>query len=163
MYTKEQYWKSIENEVRVIKHLATKVPAGTLDYRPTPGQRSTLELLQYISGCGVAPMKAIVTNDVKAYAEYDAFRASTTLENFASQMDTQLSNMKDLFSQVTDEDFKKEANFYGVRTVAEHLVESVLKNFAAYRMQLFLYAKSNGAYISTMDLWAGMDTPTKQD
>ena len=163
MYTKENFIKSFKNEVRVLKHLSIKIPAGVGDYRPSPSQRSTLELLQYLSGVGAATMKAVLTSDAKAYADYNDHRASVTLENFAEKMDIQEKEMLDLFAQFKDEDFAKEFDFYGVRTKAEHLMEGVLKPFAAYRMQLFLYIKANGAHVSTMYVWAGMDTPPRQD
>ena len=49
MYTKENLIASVENEFRIIKHLAEKIPADTEGYKPTEGQRTTLELLQYLS------------------------------------------------------------------------------------------------------------------
>jgi hypothetical protein len=56
---------------------------------------------------------------------------------------------------------KKEFDYYGVRTKSEHLIEGVLKTFAAYRMQLFLYVKACGAHVTTYDVWMGIDTPVK--
>jgi hypothetical protein len=53
-------------------------------------------------------------------------------------------------------DFAKEADFYGKATVATHMV-NILRNFSAYRMQLFLYIKANGVPVNTMNLWGGMD------
>mgnify|MGYP005725594825 FL=1 len=41
--------ESIEHETTVIKHLASKISSDVLDYRPTPSQRSMLELLQYLT------------------------------------------------------------------------------------------------------------------
>lgn len=76
MYTKENFEKSFKNELRVIKHLATKIPEGKGDYRPSPSQRSTLELLQYLSGVGSATMKAVLTSDAKAYANYNDHRGN---------------------------------------------------------------------------------------
>lgn len=79
-------------------------------------------------------------------------------------MDIQEKEMIELFSQFKEEDFTTEFDFYGVRKKAEHLIgEGVMKPFAAYRMQLFLYVKACGAHVSTMDVWAGMDTPPRQD
>jgi len=45
--TKEELLASLRAEVRILLHLAGKVDPSKLDYRPTPKQRSTLELLQY--------------------------------------------------------------------------------------------------------------------
>ncbi|MEQ1500309.1 MAG: hypothetical protein ABL917_02995 [Parcubacteria group bacterium] len=160
MYTKENFIKSLENEVRIIKHLGSKVTPSMLDYRPTPAQRNTLELMQYISGVGSGIMKAIQTGDPKSWMEYDEFRKSVTLENFGEKMDAELSDMKETFANFTDADFSKEVDFYGAALVAEHMI-NILRNFSAYRMQLFLYIKSCGGEINTFNLWGGMDAPKK--
>jgi hypothetical protein len=44
--TKDELIRSLENDVRILSHLTSKVEPGMLDYRPTPKQRSMLELLQ---------------------------------------------------------------------------------------------------------------------
>jgi hypothetical protein len=46
--TKGELISSLHNEVRILLHLASKVDPAKLDYRPTPKQRSLLELLQYM-------------------------------------------------------------------------------------------------------------------
>ncbi len=160
MYTREQFWKSASNEVRIIKHLATKIPEGKGDYRPSAAQRSTLELLQYLSATGMTTFKVMLTENKNSYEDYVAFKESVTIENFRDKMDEQEREMKEMFEKITDEDLKKEFDYYGNRTKAEHLIEGILKTFAAYRMQLFLYVKACGAHVSTMDVWAGVDTPS---
>ncbi len=160
MYTKENFIKSLENEVRIIKHLATKVPADKLDYKPSPAQRSTLELLQYLAGVGSGMMKAVQVGDTKAWMDYDEFRKSVTLENFGEKMDAELSDMKETFAKFADEDFSREADFYGKASIAEHMI-NVLRNFSAYRMQLFLYVRACGVEVNTYNVWGGMDAPQK--
>ena len=44
--TKEELIGSLQNEVRILQHLCTKIEPSMIDYRPTPKQRSTLELLR---------------------------------------------------------------------------------------------------------------------
>src|SRR6266487_1405633 len=39
----------LQQEVRILLHLAGKVDPSMLGYRPTPKQRSTLELMQYMA------------------------------------------------------------------------------------------------------------------
>lgn len=156
MYTKEDFIKSLDNEVRIIKHLGTKVTPEMLDYRPSPAQRSTLELMQYISAVGSGVMKSVLDGDTKGWSEYDEFRKSVNLENFSEKMDAELADMKANFAKFSDTDFAKEADFYGKATVATHMV-NILRNFSAYRMQLFLYIKANGVPVNTMNLWGGMD------
>lgn len=159
MYSREQFWKSIANEIRIIKHLATKVPEGKSDYRPSPPQRSTLELMQYLSTTGSITMKVMLTENKNSYEDYASFKESVTMENFSEKMNAQQADMKNMFDQLSDEDLKKEFDYYGQRTKAEHLVDGIGKTFAAYRMQLFLYVKACGAHVSTYDVWAGIDTP----
>jgi hypothetical protein len=50
--TKEELIASLHKEVRILVHLAGKVDKSKLDYRPTPKQRSTLELLQHMAILG---------------------------------------------------------------------------------------------------------------
>ena len=50
--TKPELIASLQNEVRILLHLAGKFEPGMRDYRPTPTQRSAFELLQYLSIMG---------------------------------------------------------------------------------------------------------------
>ena len=56
--TKAELIGSLQNEVRILLHLCTKIDRAQLDYRPTPKQRSTLELLHYLSFMGPTMVKA---------------------------------------------------------------------------------------------------------
>ena len=57
--TREELIASLQNEVRILVDLAGKVDKSKLDYRPTPKQRSTLELLQYMAIMGPTQVAAI--------------------------------------------------------------------------------------------------------
>ena len=48
---------SLETEVRILRHLAGKADRAKLEYRPTPGQRSTIELLRYLTYMGPALLR----------------------------------------------------------------------------------------------------------
>ena len=98
--------------------------------------------------------------DTKGWTEYDEFRKSVTVENFAEKMDIELADMKENFTKFSDEDFSQERDFYGKAQVSEHMM-NILRNFSAYRMQLFLYIKANGVNVNTMNLWGGMDSMPK--
>jgi hypothetical protein len=50
--TKSELIAALQNEVRILLHLASKIDRARLDYRPTPNQRSTIELLRYLSMMG---------------------------------------------------------------------------------------------------------------
>ena len=46
--TRDELIASLQHEVRILVHLCSKIDPSMLDYRPTPKQRSTMELLRYL-------------------------------------------------------------------------------------------------------------------
>ena len=50
---------ALQHEVRILLHLAGKIERSMLSYRPTPKQRSTLELLQYMAIMGPTQLTVI--------------------------------------------------------------------------------------------------------
>lgn len=162
MYTKQNLIDAVSNEFRILKHLAEKIPADTEGYKPTEGQRTTLELIQYLSYVFVATTKVILTNDMSIYMPLHEKSKETTIANFASILDQEEVEFKKVLENVTDEDLSVVINLYnqGEKTKGVYLVESMLKWLGAYKMQLFLYIKSSGnTSIGTSNLWGGMDMP----
>lgn len=163
MYTKQNLIDAISNEFRIIKHLAEKVPADTLGYKPTENQRTTLELLQYLSTIFANATHVIYEGSTDAYKTTPLLSDDTTLENFASKMDAQLALWKEMMEKFDDAQLATVINIYGMgeKTKAEYLVDNLLKWAAAYKMQLFLYIKASGnSSIGTSNLWGGMDMPS---
>ena len=66
--TKSELITSLQDEVRILLHLAGKIDREKLDYRPTPKQRSTLELLKYLSMMGPRLVQAAKTETFDAAA-----------------------------------------------------------------------------------------------
>lgn len=50
--TKAELISCLQHEVHVLVHLCGKVQPAMIDYRPTPKQRSTIELLRYLTAVG---------------------------------------------------------------------------------------------------------------
>ena len=50
--TKSELIASLQHEVRILVHLSSKLDRSMLDYRPTPKQRSAIELLRYLTIMG---------------------------------------------------------------------------------------------------------------
>ena len=164
MYTKENLIASVENEFRIIKHLAEKIPADTEGYKPTEGQRTTLELLQYLSTIVVNGTHVIYEGVTDAFKTAPLKMVDTTIENFPSKMDEQLVLWKQMMETFDDAELEKIINIYmmGDMTKGRYLVENLLKWLAAYKMQLFLYIKASGnTSLGTSNLWGGMDMPTQ--
>lgn len=164
MYTKQDFINSINQETRIIKHLFEKIPEGKLEHKLTEKQRTTLELLQYLSVIASAGVRVIVENDQSIFTKYMEASKETHQDNFIEIMDKQVKDIEEYLKNVTEEDLKVEVNIFnaGTRSKGVYLVEFVLKWLVAYKMQLFLYIKSAGNdKISTSNLWAGMDMPTQ--
>ena len=164
--SKSELIASLQNEVRILLHLAHKIDRSTLDYRPTPKQRTTLELLRYMSMMG--PM--MIKYGLAKGGEFD--RDAWTVEAKAAEardFDQTLATIAahpeeyaKLFAEVTDDKFRSEmTEFDGNKmTRGNYLVNSVLAGCTAYRVQLFLYLKACGQEeLGTSNLWGGVDAP----
>jgi hypothetical protein len=163
--TKAELIGSLQNEVRILLHLATKIDRAKLDYRPTPKQRSTIELLKYLSLMGPNLVQAARHGAfdpaawTAAQQAADARNLDQTLDVIAAQAD----QFTTLVGDMTDADFRVEIEMFGRKaTRGAFIVNTVLCGYAAYRTQLFLYLKASGREeLNTMNLWAGMDpTPS---
>jgi hypothetical protein len=167
MYRKADFLKSLKHEAKIVKHLATKIPAGQLGYRPTPAQRSTLELLQYLTFSQLASLEFLVTGAWDHYEGLSEPAKAVTPETFAKSMDKQLAAMTRKLSKFSDPAIgrKMVKNWAGTKmSFGEGLVEIVLKQATAYRMQLFLYVKASGAAdIATSDCWMGVSPKKKAE
>ena len=163
--TKEELIAALINEVRILVHLAGKVDQSKIDYRPTPKQRSMLELLQYMAIMGptqVAVIKAGVFDRAAlgaAWSPAEAAAKAMSLDQAVSAIQKQSEDYPRLFSEWTDADFRTEIDMFGRKsTRGSLLVNLVLCGYAAYRTQLFCYLKSSGRdELNTMNLWAGVD------
>ena len=161
--TKSELIGALQNEVRILLHLAGKVDRAKVDYRPTAKQRSTLELLQYLTIMGPSLVRAVKAGGFDPAAWAAAEQASKTLDvdQAVASIATQAETFATLLADVSDADFRGELTMFGNRsTVGAFLVNMVLCGYAAYRTQLFIYLKACGREeLSTMNLWAGMDAP----
>src|SRR5688572_30763121 len=59
--SKEELIGALKHEVRILVHLIGKLDKAHVDYRPTPKQRSVLELLQYLSIMGPTQIAVLET------------------------------------------------------------------------------------------------------
>lgn len=158
MITTQQYLDILGKEFQIIRHLAAKLKDSDMDYRPTPGQRSTLELLQYISFLFDTSAYTLVTGQNTWLARSETAK-SLILKDFDSTMGAQELAFHALLKQLTEEQLEEEVDFWGVAKRSVHFM-NLIKMVAAYKMQLFLYMKSIGySELNTMNAWAGMDKP----
>ena len=161
--TKSELIASLQHEVHILLHLASKIDRAKVDYRPTPKQRSTIELLRYLSLMGPLLVKfaqagafdpAVWIVEEKAAAGCDLDQTLAAIAGHREMYATLLNDM-------SDADFRTEIEMFGTKTTrGAFIVNLVLCGCAAYRTQLFCYLKACGREeLSTMNLWAGMDAP----
>lgn len=162
MLGKNDILRLILDECDICLHLFEKVPDDAMDYRPTPGQRSTLELLQYVSFCVIGGARTMAEGTWDGYKEVEARAADMTAQEFPAAMARQKQELLDLFATWSQDDVtsRKATTPLGAEvSLEEALVQVPLKWIIAYRMQLFLYAKQAGNEdIWTPNCWGGVDT-----
>jgi len=161
--TKEELISSLQNEVRILQHLCTKIEPSMVDYRPTPKQRSTIELLRYLSYMGPMLVKFAKSGSFDP-AAWTAAKVAADARDFDQTL-ASLAEQRDLYARelggMSDADFRGEIEMFGRKTTrGAFLVNMVLCGYAAYRTQLFCYLKACGREeLNTMNLWAGADPP----
>jgi hypothetical protein len=152
----------LQNDVRIFLHLAGKVTPEMHDYRPTPGQRSTLELVRYHSMMGPALFEAIVAGsfDEAAWTAAEHAAAARTFDEAVTAIAGHAAWYAEAIERMSAEDLRATVDIFGEASRGVHLVTWVLNGCVAYRMQLFLYLKSCGrTELNTMNLWSGTDAP----
>ena len=108
--TKQELAGALKKEVGILLHLAGKIDREHIDYRPTAKQRSSLELLRYLSVMGpalVATAKNGAFNRdawVAEIAAADKRDFDETLKVIASQPE----QYEQLLADMSDADFRAE-------------------------------------------------------
>jgi hypothetical protein len=163
--TKEELIGALQNEVRILTHLAGKVDKSKVDYRPTPKQRSILELLQYMAIMGPTQLAIIKTgsfNPPNLTAMWGPAEAGSKMLSF-DQAVAAIQKQSDDYARIlggwTEADFRGDCDIFGNKTTRGALIVNlVLGGHAAYRTQLFCYLKSCGRdELNTWNLCRGVD------
>lgn len=161
--TKSELLDNLQSEVRILLHLVGKIDRTAIDYRPSPKQRSVLELLRYLSMMG--PMLIRMANNKADFAAWKAAAEVAEARDF-DQTVAAIAEQKQLYetllSDMSDETLRAEIdNFDGSKTSrGVFIVKYVVCGHSAYRTQLFLYLKSCGCDdLNTRNLWGGIDAP----
>ena len=161
--TKAELIASLQNEVRILLHLMGNVDRSKLDYRPTPKQRSTLELLRYLTMMGPMLVQAAKDNsfDTEAWGAAEGAANGLDFDQVTAAIKGQTERYAAMLGDLSDADFRAEVEIFGSKTSrGSFVVNNVLSGCAAYRTQLFLYLKACGREeLTTWDLWAGMEAP----
>lgn len=162
---KDEFLSMLRTEVRILLHLMSKIEPEMLDYRPTSGQRSLLELLRYLTLLGPIHARGVRADGFsmegwgKMWTEREPAAKAMDLEAVRAAIAGLPAVMEEIFGGCTDADMRETIEMFGHKnTRGAWAVNLVLSHYTAYRMQLFLYLKACGRpELSTLNLWAGID------
>ena len=162
--TKSELIALLQKEVRLLLHLTTRIDADALDYRPTPKQRSTLELLRYLTTMGPALISFAKGQplDAAAIAEVTQAANARSFEETLTALAAESDRFAELLAGMSDEELRGEIAWVDGSRISRgfFLVNYVFGQLTAYRLQLFLYLKASGREeLNTMNLWLGADVP----
>ena len=160
--TKHELIALLQKEVRVLLHLASKIDRSQLDYRPTPKQRSTLELLQYLTYMGPMLLRYAKGEklDADSWTPIVQAAGARDFDQTLAAIEAHKDAYAALVEGMDERAFRAEVQgFDGAKTTCgSFIVYNVLGQCAAYRTQLFLYLKACGREeLNTANLWNGVD------
>ncbi len=163
MLTRDQLTDAMLRECDICLHLFGRLAPGALDYRPSPGQRSTLELLRYLAACGIGGLRSMSEGNWKRFAEATARVAEMPAERFPEEMARQKAEIAEVMAGLSEDALRTRGATVppGVAMpLGAAIVNGPVKWLTGYKLQLFLYAKASGASgLGTANAWAGMDWP----
>ncbi len=162
--TKPELVSALQKEVRILLHLAGKLDIAQLDYRPTPKQRSALELLRYLSYMGPRLVEAAKKGafDGPAWKSEIEAAEKRNLDETLALIAALPDKYERLLADMSDADFRAEMTGFDGSKLSRgaFIVSLVLGGHAAYRTQLFCYLKACGhEQLGTVNLWRGADAP----
>ena len=170
MTFKDTIVDSMIKDLTVCQHLYEKIPSDAMDKRPREGMRSTRELLSYLAYIGSASVETYLNGgwaNEENIARMKVIRDDANKikpEDFVAILEVEKKKISASLASLTDEDLlsRETTQPWGQKVkLAEALMNNSLKYLAAYRLQLFLYAKMWGAEISTANAWRGVDVKPK--
>lgn len=157
MFSVENFIASYRKESAICVHLFSRIPSGGLEYRPTPGQRSTLELLRYLTVGPANGVRRVLAGDWTLGRPAAEASKNMPPSDFVRVMQMQTEDaMRELAAFDPLRLMTETFTFPWGETLSkgEGLVNAPLKWLVGYRMQLFLYLKSAGAKdLGTRDVW----------
>ena len=157
MLTVESVIAIWEKETRVCINLASKVPVGGLDYRPSAGQRTTLELMRYLSYGPYNAARRILIGDWANGRPTAEVTAGMPASDFTARMEWQASAFARELRAASPADLANlDFTFTWGETYkrGEAIAMYPLRWLTGYRMQLFLYLKGAGnSQLGFADCW----------
>lgn len=161
MLTKSEFLAALARETKILTHLSRQLKPKHLAFRFTPPQRSTLELLQYLTINAQAGVGWFLNGNWDHWDALEAQAKMVTLPRFPAALKAQQRAVARLLAKVGEKEWatRRVVPMSGMGkgpALGVALFESTLTTCIGYRMQLFLQAKAAGlAKLKSSDLWHG--------
>jgi len=168
MTYKDIILEDMQQEMKILKHLFTKITPQLMDYGPQEGMRSVKELLHYMSYCSMQVLYFYSNKEPdkeKFYVQLKSLmKEAVEQSDFPAALDFQYKKIVEMLDSISGNDLlTKEVahgHFKNKVSLGVALQHSAFKNLAAYRMQLFLYLKMSGQKdLNSFNNWKGYDRP----
>ena len=113
--TKSELIASLQHEVRILVHLSSKLDRSMLDYRPTPKQRSAIELLRYLTIMGPNLVKFARSGsfDPAAWTVEEKAAGARDFDQSVAAIAAQSETYATLIGEISDADFRGEIEMFG--------------------------------------------------
>jgi hypothetical protein len=161
LISKSELIGKLQHEIHILVHLCSKIEPAMLDYRPTPKQRSTIELLRYLNIMGPVLLPSVLQGTflIDDWNAAEARSAGLDFSSLVTEITAQAAFYASTLEATPEEVLQGEITMFGsTASRAMHIINFVVCGHAAYRTQLFCYLKACGREeLSTMNLWAGAD------
>jgi hypothetical protein len=161
LISKSEFIGKLQHEIQILVHLCSKIEPAMLDYRPTPKQRSTIELLRYLNIMGPVLLPSVIGGAflVDDWNAAEARSATLDFPALVAEINTQAAFYASTLEATSEEVLRGEVTMFGnTASRAAHIINFIVCGHAAYRTQLFCYLKACGREeLGTMNLWAGAD------
>lgn len=156
LFSLDSFVSTWRKETAICVNLAGRIPPGGLDYRPTAGQRNTLELMRYLSYGPYNGVRRVAAGDWGLGRPTAEVTAGMPASDFAARMAWQADAVeRELRAASLSDLLEKDMTFPWGETVrrAEALL-TPMRWLIGYRMQLFLYLKAAGnPQLGTAECW----------
>src|SRR5262245_15583321 len=108
--TKAELLSSLQKESRILGHLADKVEPSMVDYRPTAKQRSSLELLRYMTIMGPQLVHAAKSGawDMNSWTEANKAAEARDWNQTVAVIKKQGDEYAKLLADMSDADLRAE-------------------------------------------------------
>src|SRR5215475_1395407 len=113
--TKEELIGSLQHEINVLLHLASKIDPAKVDYRPTEQQRSTLQLLQYLTYMGPQIVTGVTAGgfDPVAFTAAENAAKALNLEQAVAEIRKQRDFYAESLGAYSEDDFRTQIDMFG--------------------------------------------------